>query len=96
MSFELGERIKSAMNGWADDGSNADNAIGTAVVILRNGELQFLDEGIKNNEGIKRYLDRDLMTNDNDVIVLFDDGHFEWGYDGDCDFYPADGELNGD
>lgn len=36
------------------------------------------------------------MTNDNDVIVLFDDGHFEWGYDGDCDFYPADGELNGD
>lgn len=50
MSFELGERIKSAMNGWADDGSNADNVIGTAVVILRNGELQFLDDGIKDNE----------------------------------------------
>ena len=95
MSFELGSRIKSALNSWS--GEEPAKGLGTVVVVLRNGELQFLNDEVKNDEEIEHYLEPDqYMTNDEDVIVLFDDGHFEWGYDGDCDFYPADGELNGD
>lgn len=89
MSFELGSRIKSALNSWS--GEEPTKGLGTVVVVLRNGELQFLNDEVKNDEEIEHYLEPEqYMTNDEDVIVLFDDGHYEWGYDGDCDFYPLE------
>lgn len=85
MSFELGERIKSLVNqgelyeieGFAD---------GVVAVVWQAGELLFLNDEIKNHEDMEYYLNRDIMTDENDVIILFDDGHVEWGFYGDQDF----------
>ncbi len=82
MSFELGQRIKSVMNGFRSSGGD----VGTVVVVLRDGELKYLNEEVKTHEDMQHYVDGSYMEDDNDVVVLFDDGHLEWGYDGDGDF----------
>ena len=88
MSFELGQRIKSVMNEFRQE---KGGDVGTVVVVLRDGELKYLNEEVKTHEDMDYYEDGSFMDDDNDVVVLFDDGHLEWGYDGDGDFIPLEG-----
>lgn len=83
MSFVLGERIKSLVNQRSPFEGFAD---GVVAVVWQAGELLFLNDEIKNHEDMEYYLNRDIMTDENDVIILFDDGHVEWGFYGDQDF----------
>lgn len=87
MSFELGQRIKSELNEYHGDGA----ILATVVLVLRDGELKYLNEEVKSHEDMQHYVDGSYMEDDNDVVVLFDDGHLEWGYDGDGDFTPLEG-----
>lgn len=83
MSFELGQRIKSVLNEYHRGGGAI---FGTVVVVLRDGELKYLNEEVKSHEDMDYYTDGSFMDDENDVVVLFDDGHLEWGFDGDGDF----------
>lgn len=83
MSFVLGERIKSLVNQRSPFEGFAD---GVVAVVWQAGELLFLNDEIKNHEDMEYYLNRDIMIDENDVIILFDDGHVEWGFYGDQDF----------
>lgn len=83
MSFVLGERITSLVNQRSPFEGFAD---GVVAVVWQAGELLFLNDEVKNHEDMEYYLNRDIMTDENDVIILFDDGHVEWGFYGDQDF----------
>lgn len=81
--FKLGDRIHSAIN---DFKGNPSYANGVVAVVLDDEQLEYLNDEIKNHSDMDYYRNAQLMEDGGDVIVLFDDGHLEWGYYGDGDF----------
>lgn len=80
--FKLNDRVVSVWNGQREEG---DYSIGTVVVAVENGNTVYqegLDQGDNDLDMVMSFF---FDGDDKDVVIKFDDGHYEWGYYGDGD-----------
>lgn len=79
--FKLNDRVVSVWNGQKEEG---DYSTGTVVVAVENGNTVYqegLDQDDNDLDMVMSFFDGD----DKDVVIKFDDGHYEWAYYGDGD-----------
>lgn len=82
MSFKLGQRVKSEWNGLSQGDAYR---IGTVVVAVENGNTVYQEGLDKEDDDLVDIMSCFFDGDESDVVIKFDDGHYEWGYYGDGD-----------
>lgn len=81
--FKLNDRVVSVWNGLREEG---DYNTGTVVVAVEDGKTVYQEGLDKENSNLNVVMSCFFDGNPKDVVIKFDDGHYEWGYYGDGDF----------
>lgn len=80
--FKLNDRVASIWNGTKEDD---DFRLGTVVVAVENGNTVYQEGLDQEDNDLDMVMSCFFDGDDKDVVIKFDDGHYEWGYYGDGD-----------
>lgn len=80
--FKLNDRVVSVWNGQKEEG---DYSTGTVVVAVENGKTVYQEGLDQDDNDLDMVMSCFFDGDDKDVVIKFDDGHYEWGYYGDTD-----------
>lgn len=80
--FKLNDRVVSVWNGQKEEG---DYSTGTVVVVVENGNTVYQEGLDKEDNDLDMVMSFFFDGDSQDVVIKFDDGHYEWGYYGDGD-----------
>lgn len=79
--FKLNDRVVSAWNAQRAFMSST----GTVVVAVENGNTVYQEGLDKEDNDLVSIMSCFFDGDDKDVVIKFDDGHYEWAYYGDGD-----------
>ena len=80
--FKLNDRVVSVWNGQREEG---DYSTGTVVVAVENGNTVYQEGLDQDDNDLDMVMSCFFDGDDKDVVIQFDDGHYEWAYYGDGD-----------